>query len=474
MFASVSLSALLSASRRFGADSKGAVAIVFGLAAIPMVGLAGASLDYSRAADMRSAYQDAADAAALAAATTSHPNHEARTAYARTVFDANAPADGHDLSTFRLLDVELGYEVQASGVVTTTLLGALGIDTMEVGVNSIAAAGSDPLEITFVIDATRSMTFGNRWEVAHSSLEAVLNALDDAIEDGGDLNVTAIPMGDRINIGTARNAWVEGFEGDGRVEENEGNNGRRGHWNDEEREGDGDNGRRGNRDRDGSQSDDRIPLAEWQGCVEPREEATEDNPYLLTAATPDELFFAPLDHRSTGGIHEERWYQCPQPMVGPTARVSDIINDMQRLEAAGTGRFDTGMAWAWRSLSPSWAGEWGVPNYPAQDGDARKVAVFISDGNSTMERTEFDGDQEWGHNNSGAAMFDNLLAVCEDMKADGITIYMFYIEGNPYADEYFRNCASSGAHYFDVTTNESMGAAFNALGASLMEPRLVR
>ncbi|MFK7791959.1 MAG: TadE/TadG family type IV pilus assembly protein [Devosiaceae bacterium] len=460
--------------RAFHADTRGGVAILFGLAAIPMVGVAGASLDYSRAADIRSGYQNAADAAALAAATSSLPNLEARQDYARAVFDANAPDTGHTVSHFSLLEVDLGYEVQAGGGVDTTLLGVIGITDIDVGVSSIAAAGSDPLEITFVIDATRSMTFGNRWQIAHSSLESVLNALDNAIEDNNDLTVTAIPMGDRINVGTARFDWVEGFEGDDVEDENAGNNGRRGHWNDEEREGDGDNGRRGHRDRDGTETDDRLPLAQWQGCVEPREEDDPDNPYLLTNATPAELYFAPLDHRSAGGIHEERWYHCPQPIVGPTDQMSTIIHEMRQLQAAGTGRFDTGMAWAWRSLSPSWSGEWGQANYPAPTGDARKVAVFISDGNSTMERTEFDGVQEWGHNNSGAAMFDNLLAVCEDMKADGITVYMFYIEGNPYADEYFRDCATSAAHYFDVTTNDDMMSAFDSLGASLMEARLVR
>lgn len=458
---------LLTHLQRFHRDSSGVVAIVFGLAAIPIAGIAGSSLDYSRASDVRAVYQGAADAAALAAATSSASAFETRQEIARTMFEANMPQAGHTLTGFQLLQHDEGYEVRATGTVDTTLLKIIGIDDISVGVTSVASAGAEPLEISFVIDATRSMTFGSRWDTAYDSLDNMLRALDQAIERSEDFNVTVVPMGDRVNIGLDRIDWVEGFAEDAAQD----NRGRRGHTNDEELEGENDQGRRGS--RDGDSTEDMLSSADWEGCVQPREEGTDEYPFLLSDVPPTELTFEPFDHRGPSGTFTDREFECPLSILGPSNDVYQIMQDLDGIAGAGTGRFDQGLAWGWRAVSPNWADEWGLDDYPSQIGEARKVVVFISDGNSTMEDHEFDGHSEWGYNNSGAAMFDNFARVCRDMKEQGITIYTLYIEGNPYADEYFLECATSPAHYFDVTRNEDLEGAFNTMATSLMQPRLV-
>src|ERR1700742_2649669 len=55
-------------SAAFGADRSGNVAIIFGIAAIPVFGLVGAAVDYSRANSARTAMQVALDVAALTVA----------------------------------------------------------------------------------------------------------------------------------------------------------------------------------------------------------------------------------------------------------------------------------------------------------------------------------------------------------------------------------------------------------------------
>ena len=52
---------------RFARAEGGAVAIIFGLVMVPVIGLAGAALDYSRASEDQSTTLAAADSAALAA-----------------------------------------------------------------------------------------------------------------------------------------------------------------------------------------------------------------------------------------------------------------------------------------------------------------------------------------------------------------------------------------------------------------------
>ena len=59
---------LMKCFRRLGADEGGSFATFFALAAVPLLGFVGVSVDYSRALASKSAMQGAADATALAMA----------------------------------------------------------------------------------------------------------------------------------------------------------------------------------------------------------------------------------------------------------------------------------------------------------------------------------------------------------------------------------------------------------------------
>ncbi len=51
--------------RRFGADRRGGIAIMFALAVIPLFGVAGAAIDYARGTNARAKLDSALDAALL-------------------------------------------------------------------------------------------------------------------------------------------------------------------------------------------------------------------------------------------------------------------------------------------------------------------------------------------------------------------------------------------------------------------------
>src|SRR4051812_703879 len=78
--------------RRVLRAQEGNVAVLFGLAAVPLLGVAGIALDYVAATQARTQAQVAVDAAALAGAKLlSRSDGEVRQAVAG-VFQANAPA----------------------------------------------------------------------------------------------------------------------------------------------------------------------------------------------------------------------------------------------------------------------------------------------------------------------------------------------------------------------------------------------
>ncbi|MEZ5872741.1 MAG: pilus assembly protein TadG-related protein [Nitratireductor sp.] len=76
--------------RSFVADRRGNFAIIFGLSLVPVIGLAGAAVDYSRILRAESKLQSASDAAALAAASSGSDINDMRR-IAASFLESNAP-----------------------------------------------------------------------------------------------------------------------------------------------------------------------------------------------------------------------------------------------------------------------------------------------------------------------------------------------------------------------------------------------
>lgn len=148
-------------------DRGGNVAIIFGLAALPIVSLAGATIDYSIAGQHKAKLQAAADAAALAGANLDGYDDE-RSAAAESVFEANRPQQ---------LPVEMtaspdetGLTVLASAQVRTSFLELLEIDHLSITVDSRAVRLDDGAPICVLAlnhTASGALTFaGNTTFVA--------------------------------------------------------------------------------------------------------------------------------------------------------------------------------------------------------------------------------------------------------------------------------------------------------------------
>lgn len=76
--------------RSFVTDKRGNLAIIFGLSLVPLMGLAGAAVDYSRILQAENKLQSASDAAALAAASSGSDVNDMRR-IAASFLESNAP-----------------------------------------------------------------------------------------------------------------------------------------------------------------------------------------------------------------------------------------------------------------------------------------------------------------------------------------------------------------------------------------------
>jgi hypothetical protein len=179
--------------RRFRENDRGAVAIVFAVALIPIMGLSGAAIDYTRATQAKTKLQAAADSAALAALTVKASSLSQRELAARTVFEANRPADMTPSATYAVGKKEA--VVTATGEVSTSMLKVLRIN--DIGLRARAKAvrifdGPPPCILTLsaaaspAIDMTGNTAFTGNGCVLHANSSA-----NGAISVGGSATVSA-------------------------------------------------------------------------------------------------------------------------------------------------------------------------------------------------------------------------------------------------------------------------------------------
>ena len=123
--------------RRFGHDRSGNVASTFALSILPLVGLAGAAVDYSRATKLQSNLQQITDAAALSAAAAKASSSDARVNVALGFFrTASSPSQVSHEATASVSGKTV--TVTAKDLLKTGILGAIGINEIVVAARSKA------------------------------------------------------------------------------------------------------------------------------------------------------------------------------------------------------------------------------------------------------------------------------------------------------------------------------------------------
>jgi Flp pilus assembly protein TadG len=124
---------------RFFQNSDGNVAPIFALSVLPLMGLAGAALDYSRASNERSALQSLVDSAALTAASP-YAGVQDRAALAQSRFPSAQERPGLKVTT--TVDGRT-IAIQAEDYVETAMMGVLGIGRVRITAAAKAAPQTD-------------------------------------------------------------------------------------------------------------------------------------------------------------------------------------------------------------------------------------------------------------------------------------------------------------------------------------------
>ena len=501
-------------------DERGVAAIFFALALVILAPIALGMADLYLGSTQRTQLQDALDAATLFAARSTATTSAGVDAIGDKALAANLVLpSGVTLvnSTFTLS----GETVTGYAEITAPAL-APGVWThSNLKASSTVVRGTEKLEVALVLDNTGSMqgTKLTNTKAAAKSLIDTLVAASANVAITDPLKISLVPFSSTVRVQgttslTSYNTTTRTGPGVPT-------------WLDPTGQAHVDNGK----DIFATQQD-RFALMKqmgksWEGCVESRQQPydiQETAPTSGTAATmfvpyfwPDEAdrndgFYGSENDYLDDGTNSSSWQTrqkrtqkyattlssnvagpnegCDlQPVIRLTATTANIKTAIDNMVATGETNVPMGLMWGWHTLSP---------NAPFADGAAystanlRKIIVLMTDGDNTMATPSSWSDNGSWYGGLGyiwqgmlgitsgsdatrtSKMNDRFTALCNNVKAKGITIYTVGVGVSASSKSLLQACASSTDKYYDVTQASDLTAAFNSIAGSIASLRIAQ
>jgi Flp pilus assembly protein TadG len=440
--------------RRFLKDRRASVAPMFALAVVPIVGLTGAAIDYSRANSVKTSLQAALDATSLAMAklaptlTTTQLQTQA-TAYFQALF--NRPeATGVSITATYTTSGGSQLTLTGSGSVATTFMNVMGYQSLNVGSSSTVKWGNARLRVALVLDNTGSMNDYNKIGALKTATNALLSQLKSAATNNGDVYVSIIPFVKDVNVGASNyNAsWIDWTDWDANNSGGGGGGWGGGGW--------GGGGWGGG----GTPANHNT----WNGCVTDR--GTSNAP---SSGNYDTNVVAPASGNTATLFAAEQYGSCPQAIMPLSYDWSAMTTMVNNMVAAGNTNQAIGLAHGWMSL----VGGGPYPTPPVMDPNYKysQVIILLTDGLNTQDR--------WYTDQSSIDARQQLT--CNNINAAGITLYTIQVntDGDP-TSTLLQKCAGSPGKYpdsaktFMVTASSGIAAVFNQIGTNLSQLRIAK
>ncbi|WP_108681884.1 pilus assembly protein [Methyloceanibacter sp. wino2] len=511
------LQASTARARRFSRDKRGNVAILFGLAIVPLVLFVGLAVDYGRAMTVRGAMSDAADSAALAIGSWVGLSESELEDKAKKFFEANyASSLSADIkSNFEVRFVGDDIVVKATASVPTTFMRLANYDNIGVSIENTITKRQRNIELALVLDTTGSMGSSGKMNAMKDAAKKMVNDMFGDRDTSDTLDVALVPFAAAVNVGSNNeNAdWLDTEAKSQVAKEDFGSGTKPFDFFDKLRR--------------------KKSSWDWEGCV--RERA--GSAYELTDATPspwapDSLFapyFAPdepdsdnddgysypnsyIDDQKCGERKKKNRtpekcqkytgkydnisidssskgpnQNCPpRPITALSDSKSDVTDAINALQANGYTNIPAGLLWGWRVLSPSAP----FTEAEAYDEEERvKAIVLLTDGSNDPGRVYNHNGSNYnafgypseGHlgSTSGSTaeneLDDKTETVCNNIKAKGILIYTIgFRVSSSSTHTLLRNCASKPDMYYNSPSNSQLAAIFADIAQGLSELRIAQ
>jgi Flp pilus assembly protein TadG len=449
----------------FARDRRGNIAVIFAFALMPILGLVGAAVDYSRASNARTAMQAALDTTALmiskdAAGMTAAQVTSKAQAYFNALYKHPETLNVSVTAAYTppTSSAAANIAMTGSGRVNTSFMKLAGFPTIDFKTASTATWGNTKTRVAIALDVTGSMASSGKMDAMKVAAKNLIDTLKASAKSTDDVYVSIIPFAQMVNVGSSnKNAsWIK-FTGNEYGQCNHSNsyydayvsrftaktaceaNG--GSWSSI-------SGKTG-----------------WTGCVQDR-----DQSYDTTKDAPSSSAVNLVAAYSVQNGNDV----CPAQVLPMTSLysasdVTTVKNKIDSLQPAGGTNQPIGMQMAWMSLQPT------APfNAPAKNANYNytDVIVLMSDGLNTISRW-------YGNGADPSSQVDARQTIlCNNIKntaANGKTV-VFTIHVNTDGDpesQILKSCADPGNYYY-ATSTAAMADAFSAIGASLSKLKLAK
>ncbi len=467
------LGKIIDTGKQYLKQARGSVLVLFAVTLPVVMGSAGLALDISEAYLVKQRLAAALDASALAAAAMESDEDEI-TSRVEDFFAANYPED--KIGTTFDLTVNVDGDdviVTAKADFDTNFMHLFGYDKLTVASSTTVHREVRGLEVVLVLDNTGSMDTNNNIAALRTASENFVQILFERVSDPNDIKIGLVPYSSSVRIGTyGFGQYPNGVQyGSGEIFVVDAN------------------GDDIDPDRYTTNRDARDSLnANWYGCVVEYnddgwdEDDDENDPYP----------FDVNDHDGPWPIYEYGSYEttcsgrgrnrtcttawdtytypnryCPYAPVLPMTSDEDslyaVIDSMQA-DGATIGSF--GMSWGQRLISPE---------FPFQEGAAwdnpewRKAVIMMTDGQNSMGGEVTGYWRTDNHEINNSDLNERFAETCQMLKAKGVLIYTVTFTSSISDDtkNYYRNCATSPAQYYDAPDQADLINVFETISRQL-------
>lgn len=465
---------LLRQMSQFGRKNDGSILPLAAFLIVIMIVIAGSGADYGRAIIVRSAVTNALDAAVLSVArqlsTTVLTDSQIKSAL-ESAFNANLTSTGVDNVqlanlTYTLNPAEGIITADVTGTIGTYFvsIGGIGPETIPVRSSSQSTYSRFDVELALILDVTGSMSNDmDTLETAANSVVKILLAEQDS-NSRSKVRISLVPYSQGVNLGDKAKTVTNG-------------------------------------------------ASLGANCVTERMGPKQFTDAAYNYNDKNSEFFGGGSNACSYG----------SPLLPLTSSADSLKTAIENLVASGGTAGQTGIAWGWYTLSPSWSNLWPSASAPSAYGDnkVKKIALIMTDGdfndfydkvsltrNQCQDRSGYNwynGYQGWSYHdtrpgyywlyetiNNGCswsakkywlgqyyenATYDDPPAVrarkfCDAMKEKKITIYTVLFQNSsgslPSSERLMKYCATNEATtYFKATDGETLIKAFSNIARQI-------
>jgi len=484
------------AARRLRGDRRGAVAIFLAFAIIPMIGFVGIATDTARGYLVKSRLSSALDSAALAGGLVMF--EKTRDADIQMYFNANFPPGYMDATisgpqiTVKKKKKAETITLTAGATIPTTFMRVFGYETMSVTAMAEVTRKITALDVVLAIDMSESMNSGvvgakgSRIKAARKAATELIKILFRKDSRKTLLNIGLVPWNGKVNVTIDGTKFDPDLTTTMEVPV---------YVNPEDPSP---NPASPPPPNPQSQvffaNNSPVPLLEapppgWKGAVYNR---------FLDNGNPDDdadILYGPVNPPGADWMAWQPVGPEGEPVkkgkctisVGPECTptlehgitplqhkkkvIVDAVNALQY--PAGVTNIPAGLGWAWRVLKPAAPFTEAVPD--DLDYDRKQAIILLTDGEN------FGGSGDGYKTTFGLGadarpdMNDRLLALADNVKADGVIIYVIQLSNNGSKLRALLETVASGPaspYYYFAPDADALKRGFRQIADHLLQLRL--